>query len=439
MEERFPQVNFEAEQALLGAIFMRQQVLEQVQAFLKPEHFADDTHGRIYQACLDLHGLQRSVTPVTLKTYIGQEDEIKKRGGDAYLVALAGAAVSLVNAEDYGRLILELALTRDLIGIGEDIVNEAFDNPNAQEQIFQGIKRLEDLSRQCGMDGLRTVKDLMPEIMDIYKGVRKKGYSTGYASLDRHYLVVPGELSIVTGWTNCGKSHLIDHIMVNLASYNNWRFALCSLENPPQIHALKLASAYLRVPIRGPNRMTEEQLLRATDWVNEHFVFVESKRDLQTIDWALSRIETAHREKPINGFVLDPYNEFEHQIQKGQREDLYISAMLARVKRQAERMQAHAWFVAHPKTPQIPQQDAAPSLSMISGGGNWGNKADMGISVHRPWDDLAKKRGTITEVHVKKVRFNWEHDVGMATLDYDPQEVCYRDPERQARMAYAED
>src|ERR1700744_1373598 len=140
--ERSPPHNFEAEQGLLGAILMNNRSLERVTEFLRPEHFADAVHGRIYEACLTLTGRNQIATPVTLKTYLSQDPGLKELGGDAYLMRLAGAAASIINAEDYGRLIFDLALRRSLIGVGEDMGNEAFE-PDMEVDAVQQIERAE--------------------------------------------------------------------------------------------------------------------------------------------------------------------------------------------------------------------------------------------------------------------------------------------------------
>ena len=140
--DRSPPHNFEAEQALLGAILMSNRALERVSEFLRPEHFADPVHGRIYDACMTLTGRNQIATPVTLKTYLAQDPGLKELGGDAYLMNLAGAAASIINAEDYGKLIFDLALRRELIGVGEDMVNDAFE-PDMEVDAVQQIERAE--------------------------------------------------------------------------------------------------------------------------------------------------------------------------------------------------------------------------------------------------------------------------------------------------------
>ena len=91
-----------------------------------PDHFFEAVHARIYEAAATLIRVGKLASPVTLKTYFERDETLKEIGGPAYLARLAAAATTIINAEEYGRTIYELAQRRKLIDIGTDIVNEAY-------------------------------------------------------------------------------------------------------------------------------------------------------------------------------------------------------------------------------------------------------------------------------------------------------------------------
>ncbi len=126
---RTPPANLEAEQALLGAILTNNDACDRVSAFLLPDHFSEAVHARIFEAASTLIRAGKLASPVTLKTYFDNDATLKEIGGPAYLARLAAAATTIINAEEYGRTIYELAQRRKLITIGGDMVNEAFDTP----------------------------------------------------------------------------------------------------------------------------------------------------------------------------------------------------------------------------------------------------------------------------------------------------------------------
>src|ERR1700691_3098020 len=125
---RSPPSNVEAEQALLGAILVNNAAYHRVAEFLRQEHFAEAVHGRIFAAIAKLIERGQIANPVTLKNLFDQDGALQEIGGAQYLARLAASVVTIINADDYGRTIHDLHLRRQLITIGEDVVNDAFEH-----------------------------------------------------------------------------------------------------------------------------------------------------------------------------------------------------------------------------------------------------------------------------------------------------------------------
>src|SRR5215216_574245 len=119
--------NVEAEAALLGALMIDNRLVEDVQLRLRPHHFFEPLHGRIYEAILRLTDSNRIANPVTLKPLFDADESIKEVGGPAYLAQLTGSGAAIIGARDFAEQIYELALLRALIGVGRDMVEQALD------------------------------------------------------------------------------------------------------------------------------------------------------------------------------------------------------------------------------------------------------------------------------------------------------------------------
>jgi twinkle protein len=251
-----------------------------------------------------------------------------------------------------------------------------------------------------------------------------------------------GELSVVTGIPNGGKSEFVDALMVNLAERYGWRFAVCSFENPPTEHIAKLAEKHLGIPFwDGPTmRMNEAELEHGMAWVNDRFYLIRADDEAPTIEWILERAKAAVMRHGIRGLVIDPYNEIEHKRPASMIETEYVSQLLGKVKRFAQAHGVHVWFVAHPaKMQRVGESIPPPTLYDISGSANWANKADLGVVVHRdPNEDP-----TLAEIYVRKVRFKQVGKIGVAALRYDPVtgRYCEHMPPGRAGTArpYADD
>src|ERR1700754_4604865 len=138
--------DIDVEQALLGAILADNRAMERASALIKPDHFSDPLHGRIYETMS--HMIERGgvvVTPLTLHATMKSDPGVIETGGQAYFDALRAAAPSIPNIKDFANILSDLAIRRSLIRIGEDIVNTAYDAPtekSSKDQIAEAEKAL---------------------------------------------------------------------------------------------------------------------------------------------------------------------------------------------------------------------------------------------------------------------------------------------------------
>ena len=218
--------NVEAEQALLGAILVNNDAYFRVSDFLKAEHFSEEIHRRIYDILESLIRAGKLATPVTLKSFVGDQD----LGGmtvPQYLARLAAEATTVINSEAYGRTIHDLALRRQLITIGEDMVNLAYDAPvdeQPRQQIEEAERRLYELAEAGRFEGgFQSFADALEAAVrlagEAYKRDRKlSGISTGLSDLDRMLGgLQSSDLVIVAGRPGMGKTALATNIAFNIA------------------------------------------------------------------------------------------------------------------------------------------------------------------------------------------------------------------------------
>ena len=224
---RVPPHNYEAEQALLGALLANNEVYNRVSEFLRAEHFADALHGRIYEAIGKLVLRGQIANPVTLKNLFDQDGALSEIGGAQYLVQLAQAVVTVINAEDYGRAIFDLYLRRQLIGVGEDIVNDSFaydPDVTAIDQIERSEMRLFNLAEGGQVEGGPKKFDaVLKSALDMAENAYKRdshvtGVTTGLRDMDRKLGgLQSSDLIILAGRPSMGKTALATNIGFNAA------------------------------------------------------------------------------------------------------------------------------------------------------------------------------------------------------------------------------
>lgn len=220
--------NIEAEQALLGAILVNNDAFYRVSDFLKPEHFHEPLHRKIFEVTGDMVRMGKSANPVTLKTFLPDTGKIGDMTMAQYLARLAAEAVTVINAEDYGRAIYDLATRRALITVGEDMVNIAYDAPvdmAPQDQIEDAERRLFELAETGRYDGgFESFTDAVRTAVDMANAAYMRdghlsGIATGFRDLDRRMGgLQPSDLVIVAGRPGMGKSALATNMAFHIAN-----------------------------------------------------------------------------------------------------------------------------------------------------------------------------------------------------------------------------
>jgi replicative DNA helicase len=219
--------NIEAEQALLGAILINNEAFDRVSAFLEPHHFFEPLHGRIYETAAKLIQSGKHATPITLKNFFDNEEPIGEITVPQYLGRLAAHATSIINAQDYGRTVYDLSVRRDLIIIGEDMVNVAYDSPvdlPPEKQIEDSEQRLYGLAERGKYgSGFMTFSTALTDAIDMASRAYERqgglsGISTGMRDLDRALGgLQKSDLIILAGRPSMGKTALATNIAFNVA------------------------------------------------------------------------------------------------------------------------------------------------------------------------------------------------------------------------------
>ena len=276
-------VNLEAEQAVLAAVLLNNRALESVSDFLLPEHFSHVAHQEIYKLALRQFAIGIPFDIITAKTYLEQQGILDNVGGVEYLSKLTAAGATVVNVEHYGRIVFDNARRRDLINLGQSIIDDAYtedlDKPvNTQiESAEQKLFNLADTGQTernvvTLADALKTA---MQEAEIAYKAEGKlSGLTTGLDDLDKSISGLHhSDLIIIAGRPAMGKTTLALNIAFNAANaILNGRankqykgaVAFFSLEMSADQLATRILSSQSKIP---SSRMREGSNLTDEDWM----------------------------------------------------------------------------------------------------------------------------------------------------------------------------
>jgi len=284
--------NEDAEQALLGAILINNDAIDRVTDFLQPDHFFIPVNGRIYEACRQFRMENRAADPVTLRDFFAGDPDLESVGGAGYLIDLASGIISVVNAEDYGRIIYDLHIRRTLITIGEDMVNQAYAHDlgiSAHDQLDGAEQRLFHVSQE-GTDrrDLRDFGSVIAITIDeaaqaMNRDTRLTGVTTGLAEMDKRLGGLQrSDLLILAARPAMGKSALAANIAFNAAKAfrdtdgrEGARAAFFSLEMSSEQLALRILSDQAEIP--------SEKIRKGEIGRDDYLKLAQASHDLSTV------------------------------------------------------------------------------------------------------------------------------------------------------------
>ena len=426
--QRLPPHSVEAEQALLGALLHNNLAFERVAEFLRPEHFSDPTHGRIYEAISQLIMRNHIADPITLKEYFDRDNALAEVGGGQYLAELAASVVSIINTEDYGRKIHDFYLRRQLVDVGEGIVNDAhtYDlDVAATDQIEIAEKKLFDLASTGQKErGLETFSSALKQALVSAEVAYKRdshvvGVTTGFKKVDEclggfH----PSDLIIVAGRPSMGKTALTTNFAFNAA-----RAALEKNEGGAvAFFSLEMSAEQLANRILGQESGLSSDLIRRGDIGKSDFPkLVEVSNRLNSLPFYIddtpglsvpalrTRARRLKRQGGLGMIIID-YLQLLSSPGKRAAENrvLELSEITRNLKALAKEL--HVPVIACSQLSRSVEQrdDKRPQLADLRESGSIEQDADVVMFVYREEYYLSRKKPTGSDDKIAE----WEKAMG---------------------------
>lgn len=262
-------------------------------------------------------------------------------------------------------------------------------------------------ARPYPVQGLYTLDDF-PERGEI------RSYDVGVDPINDMIRIVPGTLTVVTGYANMGKSTLLNAIIGHTLAYH---FPVCVASFETDVKPILrdgLRMALLKCGkldlAHRPDLGMADMILRDRLSIISQTVDEGMEMDLEEFLRLASIAVRRHGAKMI---VLDPWNELEHKRRHGESETEYIGRAIRAIKHFAKTHDVAFWIIAHPAKP-IPGTKTIPGLYDVSGSAHWANKAEYGLTYHRKNFDQNE-----AEIVVTKVRMGMPGRRGSVKVTFD--------------------
>jgi replicative DNA helicase len=468
--------NLEAEQAILGSILVNNVAYERVGEILASEHFYDPVHGRIYAALTTLINRGQIADPKTLRGLFDTDPALTSLGGAQYLADLAASVISIINAEDYARLIHDLYLRRQLIVLGEDVVNEAYrhdlEKP-ASNQIESAEQRLFELAKTGELDrGFQKLEKALVASIRMAEQAHKRdshvtGVTTGLRDLDRKLGGLQrSDLLILAGRPSMGKSALATNIAFNAArayydseSKEGAAVAFFTLEMSSEQIATRLLGEHSRVPsdkIRRGEIKTEDfsRFVETSHFLSRVPLYIDDTPGL-SVAALRTRARRLKRMVPHLGAIIIDYLQLLHGSSR--RDDnrvQEVSEITRNLKALAKELDVPILALSQLSRAVEMREDKRPQLADLRESGSIEQDADVVMFVyreeyyharseptrrqdesdekfnsrHQRWMERGEEIRNIAEVHIAKQRHG---PIGTVALHFDGPFTRFSDLEKR--------
>jgi replicative DNA helicase len=403
-EARLPR-NVEAEAALLGALMVDNRIVEDVQMTLHARHFFEPLHGRIYDALLRLVDKNMVANPVTLKPLLESDPALKELGGPGYLAQLTGSGAAVIGARDFARQIYELALLRELVGVGRDLVDKALDTSEAIDPLGQieaaemALYTVAEAGGEAG--GMKTFAQASRLAIEmagkaLNSGGHVSGVTTGLDGINRltgglH----PSDLVIVAGRPGMGKSSLATNIAFNAA--RRWVRDMAdgiapdkSIGAPVAIFNLEMSADQLATRILSEqsgisgealrmgriNHAEFQELARAARELQDLPLFIDDTAAL-TIAALRTRARRLKRRHNIGLIIIDYLQLLHGSAKSGDNRVQEISEISRGLKTLAKELSVPVIALSQLSRAVESREDKRPQLSDLRESGSIEQDADM--------------------------------------------------------------
>ncbi len=404
--------NLQAEQALLGALLFDNETFNRIGDRLRPAHFYDPVHGRIFEVCAGMIAKGRLADGVTLREHFARDGGLAEIGGAAYLLTLLENAARLsAHAAEYAALIYDLALRRELIRLGEDITTLAIAPPEqetAQDQIEEAERRLFSLAESGSTSkgfadfdkALTTSIEMAAAAYESKSDV--SGLATGLVDLDRMLGGLhPSDLVILAGRPSMGKTALATNIAFNVARNRLYASRRAGAEGEPAggvvgFYSLEMSAEQLATRLLSDHAGIEsDRIRRGKIQKNEYEKLKDAAVELQALPLHIdetgaigiaqlqARARRLQRTKGLDLIVVDYLQLVTSASRKNEGRVQEVSEITQGLKALAKDLKVPVIALSQLSRQVETRDDKRPQLSDLRESGSIEQDADVVLFVYR--------------------------------------------------------
>jgi replicative DNA helicase len=416
LADRLPPQNIEAEQAVLGAIFLEPQALTMASEILVPEDFYRSSHQRIFTVMIKLNDLGKAVDLITVSEELAATKLLEDIGGVRFLSELAGSVPTAANIEYYARIVEEKSLLRRLIRTATGIAQDGYNREDEVGTLLgEAEKSILEVAQRKNAGAFHTIKDVLVRTYDNIELLNNRkgditGIATGFAELDRMTAGFQrNDLIIVGARPSVGKTAFALNIAQNVATKTGENVAIFSLEMGAEQLVMRMLCAEGNIDAQNlrTGALTDEdwgKLTMAMGSLSNAGIYIDDTPGVRIGD-IRSKSRRLKQEHGLGMILIDYLQLIQGNGRSGENRQQEVSEISRSLKALARELQVPVIALSQLSRGVEQRQDKRPMMSDIRESGSIEQDADIVAFLYRDdYYDKETENKNIIEIIIAKQR-----------------------------------
>ena len=393
MTDNLPPQNIEAEQAVLGAIFLNTDALADAMEYVEADDFYRRSHQLLFQAMVDLNNNSEAIDVLTVQNYLSTNNQLDDVGGVAYIAELATSVPTAANAGYYAKIVEEKSMLRRLISTATNIITQANNNDEDVPSLLDSAERqIMDVSERKNRSGFREIKDVLNEALNDVDRLSQQseditGLPTGYREFDKMTAgLQPDNLIILAARPAVGKTAFALNIAQNVATSTDTSVAIFSLEMSAEslVNRMLCAEGSINANHLRTGQLDEgewKNLIVAMGSLSNTSIFIDDTPGIKMAE-IRAKCRRLAKEKGNLGLVVIDYLQLIEGSNKESRQQ-EVSEISRQLKKLAKELGVPILALSQLSRGVEQRQDKRPVLSDIRESGSIEQDADIVAFLYR--------------------------------------------------------
>ena len=393
MTDNLPPQNIEAEQAVLGAIFLNTDALSDAMEYVEADDFYRRSHQLLFQAMVDLNNNSEAIDVLTVQNYLSTNNQLDDVGGVAYIAELATSVPTAANAGYYAKIVEEKSMLRRLISTATNIITQANNNDEDVPSLLDSAERqIMDVSERRNRSGFREIKDVLNEALNDVDRLSQQseditGLPTGYREFDKMTAgLQPDNLIILAARPAVGKTAFALNIAQNVATSTDTSVAIFSLEMSAEslVNRMLCAEGSINANHLRTGQLDEgewQNLIVAMGALSNTSIFIDDTPGIKMAE-IRAKCRRLAKEKGNLGLVVIDYLQLIEGSNKESRQQ-EVSEISRQLKKLAKELGVPILALSQLSRGVEQRQDKRPVLSDIRESGSIEQDADIVAFLYR--------------------------------------------------------